>query len=94
VWLVIGDPTSSNSNRLRELGESQGVPAHLLLDATQLDPDWVAGKGAVGITSGASTPEVSVANVVERLRELGATSVEEVDGTLETVEFTLPLELR
>jgi 4-hydroxy-3-methylbut-2-enyl diphosphate reductase len=94
VWLVIGDPTSSNSNRLRELGESQGVPAHLLLDSTQLDPAWVAGRATVGVTSGASTPEVSVAAVVARLRELGATSVEEVDGALETVEFTLPLEVR
>lgn len=94
VWLVIGDPTSSNSNRLRELGESQGVPAHLLLDATQLEPSWVEGRGTVGVTSGASTPEVSVAAVVARLRELGATSVEEVDGAIETVEFTLPLEVR
>jgi 4-hydroxy-3-methylbut-2-enyl diphosphate reductase len=94
VWLVIGDPTSSNSNRLRELGESQGVPAHLLLDARQLDPAWIEGRATVGVTSGASTPEVSVRAVVDRLRELGASSVEEVDGVAETVEFTLPLEVR
>jgi 4-hydroxy-3-methylbut-2-enyl diphosphate reductase len=94
VWLVIGDPTSSNSNRLRELGVSQRVPAHLLLDAGQLEPAWVAGKGTVGVTSGASTPEVSVRAVVDRLRELGATSVEEVEGVAETVEFTLPIEVR
>src|SRR5690606_29228909 len=94
VWLVIGDPTSSNSNRLRELGESQGVPAYLLLGHEDLDPAWVAGARTVGVTSGASTPEVSVRAVVDRLRELGAAEVEEIDGTAETVEFTLPAQVR
>lgn len=94
VWLVIGDPTSSNSNRLREIAASQGVPAYLLLDAHQLDPAWIAGAAHVGVTSGASTPEVSVQAVVARLRELGAQSVEEIDGAVETVEFTLPIEVR
>ena len=94
VWLVIGDPTSSNSNRLREIGEESGVPAYLLLGPDELDPAWIAGTGAVGVTSGASTPEVSVTSVVDRLRELGATDVEEVAGVDETILFTLPVEVR
>ncbi|MGE3171696.1 MAG: 4-hydroxy-3-methylbut-2-enyl diphosphate reductase [Planctomycetota bacterium] len=94
LWLVIGDRMSSNSNRLREIGADSGVPAWLVLDAGEIDPAWLQGKERVGITSGASTPESSVQAVVARLRELGATSVEEVDGTRETIEFQLPLELR
>ena len=94
VWLVIGDRMSSNSNRLRELGADSGVPAYLVLGAEEIDPTWLAGKQSIGITSGASTPEGSVAAVVERLRSLGATSVEEVDGIPETIEFSLPLEVR
>jgi 4-hydroxy-3-methylbut-2-en-1-yl diphosphate reductase len=94
MWLVIGDRMSSNSNRLRELGADSGVPAYLLLTAAEIDPHWLAGKQAVGVTSGASTPESSVAAVVARLRELGATAVEEVDGIPETIEFSLPLEVR
>lgn len=94
LWLVIGDPTSSNSNRLRELGATSGVPAYLLLGADELDPGWLEGVETVGVTSGASTPEVSVRAVVDRLRELGAASVEEVHGVDETIEFTLPLEVR
>ena len=94
LWLVIGDKMSSNSNRLRELGADSGVPAYLVLGADEIDPRWLAGKQAIGITSGASTPESSVSAVVERLRSLGATSVEEVDGIPETIEFSLPLEVR
>jgi 4-hydroxy-3-methylbut-2-enyl diphosphate reductase len=94
LWLVIGDPMSSNSNRLRELGADSGVPAHLVLTADQIDPSWLRGMATIGITSGASTPESSVAAVVARLRELGAISVEEVDGIPETIEFSLPLEVR
>ncbi len=94
LWLVIGDPASSNSNRLREIAASQGVAAYLLLGPDQLDPRWLDGVETVGVTSGASTPEVSVERVVDRLRELGATEVRNVDGASETVEFTLPVELR
>jgi 4-hydroxy-3-methylbut-2-enyl diphosphate reductase len=94
LWLVIGDPTSSNSNRLRELGAASGVPAYLLLGPAELRPEWFEGVATVGVTSGASTPEVSVRQVVARLRELGASSVDEVDGAAETIEFTLPLEVR
>jgi 4-hydroxy-3-methylbut-2-enyl diphosphate reductase len=94
LWLVIGDPMSSNSNRLRELGADSGVPAYLVLGPGEVDPAWLRGVGTVGITSGASTPESSVAAVVARLRELGATAVEEVAGEPELIEFSLPLEVR
>ena len=94
IWLVIGDPMSSNSNRLRELGADSGVPAYLVLGPGEVDPAWLRGVGTVGITSGASTPETSVASVVARLRELGATDVEEVAGEPELIEFSLPLEVR
>ena len=94
VWLVIGDPMSSNSNRLRELGADSGVPAWLVLGPDEIQEQWLRGMGSIGITSGASTPEGSVAAVVQRLRALGATSVEEVDGIPETIEFSLPLEVR
>jgi len=94
VWLVIGDPMSSNSNRLRELGADSGVPAHLGLGPQEIEDGWFEGVGAIGITSGASTPESSVRAVVDHLRGLGATDVEEVDGIPETIEFTLPLQLR
>lgn len=94
VWLVIGDPMSSNSNRLRELGADSGVPAHLVLGPAEIDDAWFEGAQAVGVTSGASTPESSVQAVVAHLRGLGATAVEEIDGIPETIEFTLPLQLR
>ncbi|MFN9703944.1 MAG: 4-hydroxy-3-methylbut-2-enyl diphosphate reductase, partial [Planctomycetota bacterium] len=94
LWLVIGDPLSSNSNRLRELGADSGVPAYLVLGPGEVDPAWLRGVGTVGITSGASTPESSVAAVVARLRQLGATEVEEVAGEPELIEFSLPLEVR
>jgi 4-hydroxy-3-methylbut-2-enyl diphosphate reductase len=94
IWLVIGDCMSSNSNRLREIGHESGTPAHLLLGADDVRPEWFEGVRTVGITSGASTPESSVLTVVDRLRELGATSVEEIAGIPETIEFTLPVEVR
>ncbi|MBI5852172.1 MAG: 4-hydroxy-3-methylbut-2-enyl diphosphate reductase [Planctomycetes bacterium] len=94
LWLVIGDRASSNSNRLREIGAAQGVPAWLILGPEELRSEWLRGVRTVGVTSGASTPEVSVTRVVDRLRELGATRVEEVSGVDETVEFTMPVELR
>ncbi|MCA8976737.1 MAG: 4-hydroxy-3-methylbut-2-enyl diphosphate reductase [Planctomycetes bacterium] len=94
AWLVIGDRMSSNSNRLREIGAGTQVPAYLVLGPDEIDPAWVDGVDVVGVTSGASTPESSVRAVVERLRSLGADSVEEVDGIHETVEFSLPIEVR
>jgi 4-hydroxy-3-methylbut-2-enyl diphosphate reductase len=94
MWLVIGDQTSSNSNRLREIAAASGVPAHLVLDANEVRAEWLAGVAAIGITSGASTPEVSVQEVVRKLEELGAGELEEVDGPPEEMEFALPELLR
>jgi 4-hydroxy-3-methylbut-2-enyl diphosphate reductase len=94
LWLVIGDRMSSNSNRLREIGADSGVPAYLVLGPAEIRPDWFHGITSVGVTSGASTPESSVRSVVARLRELGASAVEEVEGMPETVEFSLPREVR
>lgn len=94
LWLVIGDPMSSNSNRLREIAFDSGVPAWLVLGPGEVKAEWLHGVQRVGVTSGASTPEGSVQAVVARLRELGATEVEEVEGTIETIEFQLPVELR
>jgi len=94
LWLVIGDKMSSNSNRLRELGAESGVPSYLVLGPAEIEARWLANVRSVGITSGASTPESSVQAVIARLRELGASAVEEVDGIEESIEFQLPLEVR
>jgi len=90
IVLVVGSPNSSNSNRLREVAELQGVAAYMVDNASELQPGWVAGKSAVGVTAGASAPEVLVREVVDRLRSLGAISVEELDGISEKVTFPLP----
>ncbi|MEO1079837.1 MAG: 4-hydroxy-3-methylbut-2-enyl diphosphate reductase [Pseudomonadota bacterium] len=92
--LVVGSVNSSNSNRLRELAERMGARAHLLDRAAQIDPEWLAGVESVGVTAGASAPEVLVQEVVDRLHDLGATSVREVDGRPENVTFSMPRELR
>ncbi|MCR6665601.1 MAG: 4-hydroxy-3-methylbut-2-enyl diphosphate reductase [Methyloversatilis sp.] len=91
--LVVGSPNSSNSNRLREVAEQFGVPAHLIDNANQIDPAWLAGRKRIGVTAGASAPEVLVDAVIARLRELGAVSVRTLDGTPENVNFPLPKEL-
>ncbi|WP_291988376.1 4-hydroxy-3-methylbut-2-enyl diphosphate reductase [Luteitalea sp.] len=88
--IVVGSPNSSNSNRLREVAQNEGKPAYMIDRADQLDPGWVRGIRAVGVTAGASAPEVLVRQVIERLRALGATTVEEADGITETVTFNLP----
>ena len=93
VLVVVGSPSSSNSNRLRELGERLGADAHMVDFATDLDPAWFAGKSRVGVTAGASAPETLVRDVVARLRELGATSVRTIAGVEETVRFPLPVGL-
>jgi 4-hydroxy-3-methylbut-2-enyl diphosphate reductase len=90
VVLVVGSPNSSNSNRLREVAENQGVPAYMVDNASELQPGWVAGKAVVGVTAGASAPEVLVEQVIERLMELGATGVREIEGAAEKVVFPLP----
>ncbi|HEY1138636.1 MAG TPA: 4-hydroxy-3-methylbut-2-enyl diphosphate reductase [Lysobacter sp.] len=92
--LVVGSPNSSNSNRLRELAERQGVESYLIDGAIEIDPRWIRGRKRVGITAGASAPEVLVRGVIERLRELGAEHVSELDGEPEDMVFALPKELR
>lgn len=91
--LVVGSRNSSNSNRLREVAEQLGVPAYLIDNAAQIDPAWLAGRKRIGVTAGASAPEVLVDAVIARLRELGAASVRTLDGATENVNFPLPREL-
>jgi 4-hydroxy-3-methylbut-2-enyl diphosphate reductase len=90
VVIVVGSPNSSNSNRLREVAEKKGTPAYMVDNATQIDPDWLEGKQRVGVTAGASAPEVLVEAVIARLKELGAKSVRPLDGVEEAVTFPLP----
>jgi len=90
VVVVIGSQASSNSNRLREVAERFGVPAYLVDSAADLDPAWLQGRARVGVTAGASAPEVLVRQLVERLQALGAGSVRALDGVLEEVVFPLP----
>ena len=93
VVIVVGSPNSSNSNRLREVAEHIGAQAYMVDSAEDLRPEWLAGKRRIGVTAGASAPEVLVEEVVARLRALGAESVRALDGIRETVAFTLPREL-
>jgi 4-hydroxy-3-methylbut-2-enyl diphosphate reductase len=88
--LVVGSPTSSNSNRLREVAEKLGCEARLIRSADELDPAWLVGRRRVGVTAGASAPEVLVQTLIERLRELGARSVRALPGIEEHVAFPLP----
>lgn len=90
VVVVVGSPNSSNSNRLREVAANVGVPAYLVNDATELQPEWFAGKAHVGISAGASAPEVLVQGVIERLKQLGAQRAIELEGIIENVVFPLP----
>jgi 4-hydroxy-3-methylbut-2-enyl diphosphate reductase len=96
VILVVGAKNSSNSNRLVEIGREVGVPSYLLADGSELKPEWVAGKTAVGLTAGASAPERLVEDVIAALRRIAAApvSVETMDGKKEHIEFRLPAELR
>ncbi|MFM9270725.1 4-hydroxy-3-methylbut-2-enyl diphosphate reductase [Halomonas elongata] len=94
LLLVVGSPNSSNSNRLRELSERVGTPAYLIDNAEQIDAAWLENVGTVGVTAGASAPEVLVQGVIERLRALGAEMPEELDGRAETITFSMPTELR
>ena len=92
--LVVGSPNSSNSNRLRELAERMGTPAYLIDGADEIDPRWIEGRRHVGVTAGASAPDVLVEGVLARLRELGADGVRELSGEPESMVFALPKELR
>jgi 4-hydroxy-3-methylbut-2-enyl diphosphate reductase len=93
VVIVVGSPTSSNSNRLRELSQRLGTPAYMVDAATDLMPQWFEGRRRVGLTAGASAPDILVQQVIERLRALGAVGVRRLPGVQEDVEFPLPLGL-
>jgi 4-hydroxy-3-methylbut-2-en-1-yl diphosphate reductase len=90
VVIVVGSPNSSNSNRLREVAANRGIPAYMVDNADELDPRWVSGKARIGVTAGASAPEVLVREVLERLKGLGARSVRELAGAPESIVFPMP----
>jgi 4-hydroxy-3-methylbut-2-enyl diphosphate reductase len=93
VVIVVGSPTSSNSNRLRELAERLGTPAWMVDSADDLQAEWLEGRSRVGLTAGASAPDVLVQQVIARLKALGATGVRRMPGVEETIEFPLPMGL-
>ncbi len=92
--IVVGSPNSSNSNRLREVAQHQGVESYMVDNASHLDPAWVVGKKRIGVSAGASAPEVLVQEVIGKLQALGATEVNELQGVVENVVFQLPKNLR
>ncbi|MCK5895749.1 MAG: 4-hydroxy-3-methylbut-2-enyl diphosphate reductase, partial [Cocleimonas sp.] len=92
--LVVGSPNSSNSNRLREIAEKRNIPAYLIDGADDIDPLWLEGKSCIGLTAGASAPEVLVKRVTDRLKNLGMTITTDDHGIRENVTFVLPKELR
>ncbi|CAN7584535.1 4-hydroxy-3-methylbut-2-enyl diphosphate reductase [Variovorax sp. LjRoot290] len=92
--IVVGSPTSSNSNRLRELAQRLGTESYMVDSAAELQPEWFEGKSRVGLTAGASAPEVLVREVIERVKALGAVSVRKMDGIEETLKFPLPKGLK
>ena len=94
VILVVGATNSSNSNRLVEIGREEGIPSYLLADGSELQPEWVKGKTAVGLTAGASAPEKLVEDVIAALGRIAPVKVETMDGKKEHIEFRLPAELR
>ena len=94
ILMVVGSKNSSNSNRLRELSEKLATPAYLIDNAGDINPDWLHGKSCIGLTAGASAPELLVQNVVERLKQLGVSRVRELEGQPEKIEFSLPKELK
>lgn len=94
VVIVVGSPTSSNSTRLREVAARLGVPAYMVDSAEDLQPQWVEGKSRIGLTAGASAPDVLVQAVIARLRTLGAVSVRTLEGVQETMKFPLPKGLK
>jgi 4-hydroxy-3-methylbut-2-enyl diphosphate reductase len=91
--IVVGSPNSSNSNRLREVAQNNGVEAYMVDNASQLQPEWLAGKTRIGVTAGASAPEVLVKEVIAKLNTLGAAEVRELHGIVESVVFPLPKNL-
>ncbi len=94
ILLVVGAQNSSNSNRLRELGERAGIPSYLITDATAIEDEWLEGRTKIGVTAGASAPEELVQRVITHLGSRGASNVNEVAGAIETVSFSIPKPLR
>ncbi|CAN5613636.1 4-hydroxy-3-methylbut-2-enyl diphosphate reductase [soil metagenome] len=94
ILIVVGSPTSSNSNRLRELAQRLGTESYMVDSAEELKPEWFEGKSRVGLTAGASAPEILVREVIDRVKALGAVSVRKMDGIEETIKFPLPKGLK
>jgi 4-hydroxy-3-methylbut-2-en-1-yl diphosphate reductase len=94
IVIVVGSPTSSNSNRLREVAKKLGTESYMVDSADELQPEWFEGRTRVGLTAGASAPEILVKAVIDRIKALGAVSVRKMDGIEETVKFPLPKGLR
>ncbi len=94
IVIVVGSPTSSNSNRLREVAQKLGTASYMVDNANELQPQWFEGKTQVGLTAGASAPEILVRQVIDRIKALGAVSVRTLDGIQETVKFPLPKGLK
>ncbi len=94
ILLVVGAQNSSNSNRLRELGERAGIPSYLITDATAIEDEWLKGRQKIGVTAGASAPEELVQQVISHLGSCGASNVNEIAGAIETVSFSIPKPLR
>ncbi|MGE0497922.1 MAG: 4-hydroxy-3-methylbut-2-enyl diphosphate reductase [Ramlibacter sp.] len=94
LMIVVGSPTSSNSNRLAELARKLGVESYMVDSADELQPAWLEGKARVGLTAGASAPEILVSEVIDRIKALGAVAVRRMEGIEETIKFPLPKGLR
>ena len=94
IVIVVGSPTSSNSNRLREVAEKLGTVSYMVDSAEELEAHWFEGRPRVGLTAGASAPDVLVQAVISRLRAMGAVSVRKMDGVVETIKFPLPKGLK
>ena len=92
--IVVGSPNSSNSNRLREVAQNQGVESYMVDNASYIDPTWVVGKKSIGVSAGASAPEVLVKEVIEKLKVLTNAEVTELQGVVENVVFQLPKNLK
>ena len=91
---MVGSPTSSNSNRLRDVAQRYGAESYMVDTAAELQPAWFEGKTRVGLTAGASAPDILVQEVITRMRALGAVSVRTLDGIQETIKFPLPKGLK
>jgi len=94
IVIVVGSPTSSNSNRLREVAQKLGTESYMVDSAEELQPQWFEGKSSVGLTAGASAPEILVRQVIDRIKALGAVAIRKMDGIEETVKFPLPKGLK